>query len=145
MNVVVDTNIVFSGVLSGQGNISSILLNSEYRFEFYSPSIIVDELDKHHRKLIGCSKLPETELQFLKRLILKRIELINIDIISYPNWEKALELTKIIDEYDTPFVALSLELNAPLWTGDKKLIKALETLDFPILSTNRITEIWSKK
>jgi len=35
-------------------------------------------------------------------------------------------LTKNVDEFDTPFVALSLELASPLWTGDKKLIKGLK-------------------
>lgn len=35
-------------------------------------------------------------------------------------------MTKDVDEYDAPFIALSLELEAPLWTGDKKLIKGLE-------------------
>ena len=31
-----------------------------------------------------------------------------------------------MDEDDTPFVALSIELNSKLWTGDKKLAIGLQ-------------------
>ena len=48
-----------------------------------------------------------------------------MEAIRQTTWEKAIELTKNIDEFDTPFVTLSLELGSPLWTGDKKLIKGL--------------------
>jgi len=34
-------------------------------------------------------------------------------------------LTTDIDEDDTPFIALAVELNAKLWTGDKVLVKGL--------------------
>jgi len=34
-------------------------------------------------------------------------------------------VTKGIDEDDTPFIALGIELNAKLWTGDKILSKGL--------------------
>ena len=52
MIVVVDTNIVFSGILSLNGIISDFLLNSSDEFEFYSPSSITEELDNHHHKII---------------------------------------------------------------------------------------------
>ncbi len=38
----------------------------------------------------------------------------------------AYEITKNIDENDTVFVALTLESNGFLWSGDKKLIKGLK-------------------
>lgn len=48
------------------------------------------------------------------------IELISEAIISHNSWTKALELTAEIDENDTSFVALALEMDELLWTGDKK-------------------------
>lgn len=72
MIIVVDTNIVFSGILSQKGKISDLLLNSAEVFEFYSPVSLIEELDNHHKKLIQLSGLLENELGFLKRLILKK-------------------------------------------------------------------------
>ncbi len=40
MILVVDTNIVFSGILSPDGTISDLLLNSTDTFTFYAPSAI---------------------------------------------------------------------------------------------------------
>ena len=45
--------------------------------------------------------------------------------ISLVSRQSAYDLCKTIDLKDTVFVALSFELNAPLWTGDKKLKKGL--------------------
>ena len=35
------------------------------------------------------------------------------------------DLCKDIDVHDIPFLSLALELNLPLWTGDKKLKNGL--------------------
>ncbi|UOB16945.1 PIN domain-containing protein [Abyssalbus ytuae] len=126
MIIVVDTNIIFSGILSPNGTISDILLNSTDTFDFYAPTFILEELEKHHQKLMKISKLSENDLNFLKRIILKRIELIDIESIRPETWEKALYLAKDIDEFDTPFIALCLELDSPLWSGDKKLLNGLK-------------------
>ena len=61
----------------------------------------------------------------MKRIVLGKIELIDLESIRQSTWETAIQLTKDIDKYDAPFIALSLELNAPFWTGDKKLSKGL--------------------
>lgn len=142
MILVVDTNIVFSGILSPKGTISDLLLNSSNSFTFYAPSAIIDELDKHHKKLIKISGLSDSEIQFLRRILLRKIELIDLESIRSKTWKRALELTEGIDQFDAPFIALSLELEAPLWSGDKKLIKGLKTKGIEwILDTNQIIEI----
>ncbi len=142
MILVVDTNIIFSGILSPEGTISDLLLNSTDSFTFYAPSAIIDELDKHHKKLVKISGLSDSEIQFLRRMLLRKIELIDLESIRSTTWENALELTGNVDEFDAPFIALSLELEAPLWTGDKKLIKGLKTKGIEwILDTNQIIKI----
>lgn len=142
MILVVDTNIVFSGILSPDGTISDLLLNSTDSFTFYAPSAIIEELDNHHKKLINVSGLSDSEIQFLRRMLLKKIELIDLESIRSTTWESALELTGNVDEYDAPFIALCLELEAPLWTGDKKLIKGLKTKGIEwILDTSQVSKI----
>jgi len=44
MNVVVDTNILFSAILSPKGKIHDLLLNSEREFNFYAPSFLIEEM-----------------------------------------------------------------------------------------------------
>lgn len=127
MIIVVDTNIIFSGVLSPNGKICDLLFNSDDVFEFYAPSAVLYELNVHRVKLLNLSGLSEEELNFLIVTLLKKIELIDLDSVKKSTWEKALELTKDVDEFDTPFIALSLELSAPLWTGDKKLTQGLSS------------------
>lgn len=142
MIVVVDTNIVFSGILSPEGTISDLLLNSSDTFDFFAPTYILRELEKHHRKLLKISGYLEDDLNFLKRILLKKIDLIDLETISPATWEKASELVKDVDAFDAPFIALSLELGAPLWTGDKSLTKGMteKGIDW-ILSTGNIKEI----
>ena len=145
VNVVVDTNIVFSGILNQNGSISDILLNSADVFEFYAPSSIVEELDNHHQKLVSISGLSEKEIRFLKRMLFKKINLIDLERIGSNNWKEAIALTKDVDEYDAPFIALSLELESPLSTGDKKLIKGLERKGVEwIFDTIRMREVREK-
>lgn len=125
MIVVVDTNIIFSAILSPKGTISDLLLNSKGIFEFYTPTFILEELEQHNEKLIKLSKFDSTHLDYLKLQIFKKIDLIDIENIAQNTWEKAYKLVMEIDQDDTPFVALSLELKSLLWTGDKKLSKGL--------------------
>ncbi len=142
MILVVDTNIVFSGILSPEGTISDLLLNSGDSFTYYAPSAIIDELDKHHKKLVKLSGLSDSEIRFLRRILLRKIELIDLESIRSTTWKNAFELTGDVDEFDAPFIALSLELEASLWTGDKKLIKGLKTKGIEwILDTNQIIKI----
>lgn len=92
------------------------------------------------------SGLSAVEFDFLFRILIKKIELIDLAAVQQSTWKKALELTKNVDEFDTPFIALSLELGSPLWTGDKKLIKGLsgKGIDW-VLDTKTINRIRNKE
>lgn len=142
MKIVVDTNIIFSGLLSPNGTISDLLLNSSNVFAFYSPTFLLEELENHRTKLLKITGYPEKELDFLQLTVLKKIELIDLESIRISTFKKSIELTNNVDEFDAPFIALALELDAPLWTGDIKLIKGLSKkgIDW-ILKTDIITEI----
>ena len=142
MKIVVDTNIIFSGLLSPNGTISDLLLNSSDTFDFYAPTFLVEELDNHKSKLLRLTGYSGKELDFLQRILFKKIDLIDLESIQQKTWDKAVELTKNVDENDAPFIALALELDAPLWTGDKKLIKGLSKKEIDwVLTTEIITEI----
>lgn len=142
MKIVVDTNIIFSALLNTNGKISDLLLNSEPNLTFYAPNFIVEELERHHQKLLNLSKINESDLLFLRTQVLAKVSLVDLIILSEKTWEKALDLVHGIDEFDAPFVALSLHLNTYLWTGDKKLKLGLASgkQDW-VLDTNQVLGI----
>lgn len=63
-------------------------------------------------------------------LVIRRVTFINEDQISKEAWLKAKQLTRGIDIKDISFVALTLDMHAKLWTGDKKLYTGLRERGF---------------
>jgi len=138
VNLVVDTNIVFSTLLNPKSPIGEILMNVQDEFTFFAPELLLKEIEKYSAKIEKYTRLNGKELSTLKTLITNSIVFVSEDLISEKSWEKAYSLVKEIDEYDTPFVALSIEIAAPLWTGDKKLLNGL-------ISTNNSLAISTEK
>ncbi len=122
-NVVVDTNVLFSALHSDNPNIRKILNNKI--FQFFCPNFIFRELFKYKEKLVKNSKLTETEIEELLGILLQKLNFINENHISLGNWIEAYKLCHQVDEKDTPFVALALELEADFWTRDQVLKNAL--------------------
>jgi predicted nucleic acid-binding protein len=52
MKIVVDTNIVFSGILNSTSKIGKLLINSRQHFQFYTCNYLRLELLKHRRRLL---------------------------------------------------------------------------------------------
>ena len=125
VNLVVDTNIVFSTLLNPHSVVGEILMNIQDRFTFFAPELLKEELKKYSPKISAYSKLNQHDLASVEALLFSTITFVAQELISDQSWMKAYALTKDVDEDDTPFVALGIELNARLWTGDKVLSKGL--------------------
>jgi predicted nucleic acid-binding protein len=128
MKVVVDTNILFSAFLSVNSKYRDLLFDEKY--EFYSPNFVFLEIFKHKEKILKCTKESEEEVYGFMGNMLKRINFVKEDVISAENFKKANALCREIDENDTPFVALALELDGYLLTGDEKLKRELKSKGF---------------
>src|SRR4051812_5748023 len=126
--VIVDTNIVFSALLRDQSRFSEILLRTEHKL-FVCEYVII-ELFKHKDCLVTASRLSEPDILRVLYLLLKRLNIYKEDLISLEHYSIALALCADVDENDTPHVALTLELDGLLWTGDKKLKNALQRKGF---------------
>jgi predicted nucleic acid-binding protein len=126
--VVVDTNIIFSALLSSQSRFTEVLLRVDD--QFYANELTMVELFKHKEKIVRLSRLSEDEIIRLYYLLLRRISLYKEDLISPENRRAAYALCGDIDETDTPHLALTLELDGLLWTGDSTLKKRLKQKGF---------------
>lgn len=51
MIIIVDANIVFSGILNSNGKIGDLLINSRESLHFIAPDFLRTEIYKHHPKL----------------------------------------------------------------------------------------------
>ncbi len=127
-SVVVDTNLIFSALIPKASEIRDQLF--ENSMTFYAPNFLITEIYKHKDKLIAISKLDESEFYLYFNGIIERIQFLPIDFISIESRKTAYNLCKNIDIKDTPFIALSIELNIPIWTGDKKLKDGLRLKGF---------------
>ncbi len=126
--VVIDTNILFSSLLLRNERRRALLFSKEY--QFYCPNYVFVELFKHKEKLMYCTKAEEAEVYEYLTHILEQIRFVNPALISPANKETAYQLCEDIDVNDTVFVALTLELQAMLWTGDKTLQNGLRHKNF---------------
>lgn len=128
MKVVVDANILFSAFLSASSQYRDLFFQEKH--EFYSPNFVFLEIFKHKEKILKCTKESEEDVYEFLGMMLKRISFVREEVVSAENYRKANVLCSEIDENDTPFVALALELDGYLLTGDEKLKKALKNKGF---------------
>jgi len=130
VKIIIDTNIIFSGLLNSNGTIGDLLFNSDNFFNFYSCSYMRHEIEKHWIKLKRISKLTDSELEESRFKIFSKINFINEELIPTKTWIAAEEIVKSIDIDDSDFIALTKHLRGYLWTGDKELYNGLKKQNF---------------
>jgi len=124
MELVVDTSAVFSLFKS---NSSTNRLLKENNLELFAPKELIEELFKYSELI--CSKSKISKEKFLEDISLLP-ELIELKNVSHFFEDKADKL--ISHKTDSPFLALALELNIPIWSNDshfkeQSLIKVFTT------------------
>ncbi len=135
MEIVVDTNIIISALLR-DGLTRRILLLSP--FDMYTLAFAQEEIQKHKAELIYKSKLTDEQFGYLIQLIFSRMSLVPLQDIE-PFRDRATGIMMDIDIADSPFLALAMLLDAPIWSNDahfkrQNAAKVLTTKDIlPLL------------
>ncbi len=127
--VVVDTNILFSALVSRHSRIRELFL-MESGFDFCCPRFIFSELFKHKERIVAATDLSEDELLDALNSLFAHIRFVDESAIPLGDWLEARRLCSDVDEKDTPFIALTIHLNARLWTEDNELKKGLRGKEF---------------
>ncbi|MBX3042546.1 MAG: PIN domain nuclease [Candidatus Kapabacteria bacterium] len=125
MNIVLDTNILFSAILNTNSKFAQILLTDNNNHRILAPDYINEEILSHQYKILTLKGYTETEFNKIFQLLTANIELIHHKDIPIEYLNRAIEICTDIDIDDTYFVATALFCDAKLWTGDKKLISGL--------------------
>lgn len=146
MKIVVDTNIIFSAILNSQSRIGQLILNGSKYFDFFTVSLLNEEILNHQDKILKLTGYSEVQFREVLQLLVNKIRFVDDILISDNDLKKALTLVTNIDEEDALFVALANHLHCNLWTGDKKLISGLKSKSFTrILSTEELYQLYLNK
>jgi predicted nucleic acid-binding protein len=142
LRIIVDANIVFSGILNTKSKIGDLLINSYKHIEFIAPDFLRVELRKNYPKLSSISKLSSEQITDLEFQVCNDIQFLSEEQISPENWKTSYEIVKDIDEKDTIYIAFSKQFNCKIWSGDKKLILGLAKKGFDnFISTDELLNI----
>jgi predicted nucleic acid-binding protein len=140
LKIVVDTNILFSALLSKKGKIRDIIMRGN--FVFFSCNFAIAELISLSEKLIKNLRINKKEWQLFVYQVVKNVNFVSEHFLSQKSLNTAVKLCKDIDIKDTPFVALSLDLEGCLWTGDKELVNGLKRKGFDkVLMTDDLVKL----
>lgn len=126
--IIIDHNIFYSAIRSKDSLTRQRIISLNQ--ELYTPNFLVMELFKHRQRIVEKAKASEDEVLAFLSLILQKIHFFNEELISIENFIEAYHLCKNIDENDTTYIALTLELDGVFWTRDNVLKKGLQQKGF---------------
>lgn len=119
MELVVDTNILLSGLLR-PSTTQRMLFSNELRL--FAPEESLSEIGKHSNEF--AERMGKTRKEFEVALV---VILSNVHIVPKEEYasfkQKALLLCPAGHENDWPFIALAISLNCAIWSNDKALGK----------------------
>ena len=145
MNIIVDANIVFSGILNTNGKIANLLINSQDLFTFIAPDFLRVEIRKHHPKLIKISGLTKAQIEDAEFRVCRQINFISEEQIKPANWLAAENLVIDVDPKDVQYVAYSKQFRCKIWSGDKAFMIGLAKKNFhSFISTTELYELFEK-
>jgi len=118
IRVVVDTNVLMSALLKNN-SFTAKLLRSEF-FDIYYPEDGLREIEYYKKYIISKREraLQKQSFEYVLKFILEPIHIIPSELYSQ-KIKDAYEEMKGIDEKDTPFLALALQLNCSIWSDDR--------------------------
>lgn len=104
------------------------ILQGEHRFVVNE--LVLTELFHHREKIAQVSRLSDESITQLYYRLIRGVELYREDLISPEVRRQAYKLCRDIDETDAPHVAITIEVDGLLWTGDKRLKAGLRSQGF---------------
>ena len=131
MNIVLDSNVLFSAMIRDSGTRRLIL---EHYGLFLFPSFIFEEIKNHKDELLRKSGMSRVDFDALLDMLLEKVVVIP-DEVLLRHKNKASGLVRDIDPDDAVFVACALAYpGSIIWSDDKQLkrltkVKVLNTFE----------------
>lgn len=142
VRIIVDANIVFSGVLNSKGLIGDLLINSNNHFQFIAPYFLKAEIERLHPRLSKISGLAIEQVKVAESHVCCNIDFIEEEQIAVSCWTFAAALTGDVDPNDTPYIAFATHFKCKIWSGDKALMNGLAKKDWiDFITTQQLFEV----
>jgi predicted nucleic acid-binding protein len=146
VKVLVDANIVFSGILNSDGKIGDLLINSSKYFSFIAPEFLRYEIRNKYQRLQSISGMTSEQISEAEYQVCKNITFISEEQVIVKHWLEAEILVADIDENDIHYIAYSKQFKCKLWSGDKKLTKGLLKKGFTnLINTDDLYNLRQKR
>lgn len=116
MRLVVDANILFS--FFRDNPVRFIIVNTELLgLQLFSPAHVLEELSRNIPDLVKYTKSSPKEVKLILEELKEFIDISNSS--EYKEFkERAQKLSPHKSEKDTPYFALALKLNCPIWSNE---------------------------
>jgi len=137
MKVVVDSNIIISGLINTNGNEFEILANRGGVLKFFSSKLIIEETANKFKQISFLTRNSESEVQTQFYNIIDTFQLADENKIDNKTLLKADSLISGLDWNDYLFLAITIYCDALLWTGDLKLFRGLRRKGFNRITTTK--------
>lgn len=124
----IDASVAFR--LLSRGGTSLIDLLDPAGMALHAPQFLFVELFKHKERMLRASGLSAGDLVDAVETLVSRIELHSEASLPLGTWMEAYRLCRPVDEKATSYVALTLHLEAELWTDDSQLKTGLRARGF---------------
>ena len=124
MIAIIDTNILYSALISPQGEVAKILKERK-NIQFLVPDYLLEEIEEHLSDIVTITKKTKSQIKTTFSSLLMGLTILTSENISKEVLIEADFLTKDIDEDDIPFIAFHLQYKHKIWSLDKKLINGL--------------------
>jgi predicted nucleic acid-binding protein len=128
MRCVIDTNVIFSALHKSNAEREHLLFHPDY--EYFSCELLWLEIERYEKKLRQHSRRTVEDFDAIHAQLRTTIRIVEDHTISLASIMAAYRLCYAIDLDDAPFVALALDLEIPLWTGDETLRRSLTKRGF---------------
>lgn len=123
---VIDANVVFSGLISGNPNYLDLASENQ----LYLPDFALTELQVHQEIIWKKTRQKPEALKQFTLAFFKKITIVPNMLISLGNYRYAFDLCRHIDLKDIAYVALPIEFDYLLLTRDKPLVNGLRANGF---------------
>jgi len=137
--LVLDSNILFTIIIAGKRSKAYHVIE-KYELDLFMPEEALLEFHRHVEKLRRHA-IKDFETKVMLAFML-------VHVVPRELYEDKLRdaytIARTFDPKDTPFIALSLKLNVPIWTEDKDIIKyGIQTQRYVALDTVAIEKLLS--
>lgn len=123
----IDTNVLIAALINPTSPVWSIL--EVKGVDFYVPEFALSELGEYKglikEKLDRKGK--REEFDFLISELFRNVTIIPEDVYS-ENLSRATDIMRDIDEKDSPYIALAMSLECPIWSNDRHFGQQKEVL-----------------